>query len=90
MERASAMSDWIDIGIEGFLLAGPTQTSVAPLCSNSLAPSCVSSAPDTNDSTTFVGNLCSKYDSTPIVCVVFIRIQVCCGETTASMTLAIS
>lgn len=90
MAKASAISDWICAGIAAFLLAGPTQMSVAPLCSNSLAPSCVISAPETNDRTTFVGNRCSKYDSTPRLCVVFIRMQVCWGETTDSMMLAIS
>lgn len=77
MARASAMSDWICGGMFAFLLAGPTQMFVAPLCSNSLAPSCEISAPDTNESTTFVGKRCSRYDSTPRLCVVFIRMHVC-------------
>lgn len=74
---ASAISDWIDAGMAEFLFAGPTHISVAPRCSNSLAPSCAISAPDTNDSTTLVGNLCSRYDSTPSACVVLTRMQVC-------------
>lgn len=85
---ASAISFWIAAGIASFLLAGPTQISVAPICSNSLAPSCVISAPDTNESTTLVGNLCSRCDSTPSVCVVLTRMQVCWGVTTDSMTAA--
>ena len=88
MARASAMSFWIVGGIAAFLLAGPTHTSVAPRCSNSLAPNCVISAPDTNDRTTFVGNLCSRCDSTPKVCVVFTNMHVCWGVTTGSMTAA--
>lgn len=60
MANASAMSVCIDAGIDGFLFAAPTYSSVAPLCSNSLAPSCVISAPDTNESTTLVGKRCSR------------------------------
>ena len=86
--KASAMSFWIATGMATFLLAGPTQTSVEPMCSNSLAPSCVISAPDTNDNTTLVGNLCSSCDSTPRVWVVFTKMQVCWGVTTDSMTAA--
>ena len=77
MAKASAISDWICGGMDGFLLAGPTQIDVAPLCSNSLAPIWDNSAPDTRDKTTLVGKRCSKYDSTPRLCVVFIRIHVC-------------
>jgi len=88
MANASAMSCCIDIGIAGFLFAGPTHTSVEPLCSNSLAPNCVISAPDTNERTTFVGKRCSKCDSTPSVCVVLTRMHVCWGVTTDSMTAA--
>lgn len=84
------MSDCIETGIEGFLFAGPTQISLEPLCSNSLAPSCVSSAPDTREMTTLVGNRCSRYDSTPKECVVLTRIHVCCGATTGSMIEAMS
>lgn len=39
MARASAISPCIVLGMAGFLLAGPTQTSAVPLCSNSDAPS---------------------------------------------------
>ena len=77
MAKASAISFWMAAGIVSFLFAGPTHTSVAPTCSNSLAPSCVISAPDTSESTTFVGNLCSRCDSTPRVFVVLTRMQVC-------------
>ena len=52
--KASAMSFWIAAGIVAFLFAGPTQTFVTPICSNSLGPSCAISAPETKDSTTFV------------------------------------
>jgi hypothetical protein len=90
MARASAMSAWICAGMLGLVLAGPTQMSVAPLCSNSLAPICEISAPETKDKTTLVGKRCSRYDSTPRLCVVFIRMHVCCGETTDSMMLAMS
>lgn len=57
---ASAMSVCIDAGMDGFLFAAPTHSSVPPLCSNSLAPSCAISAPDTSDRTTLVGNRCSR------------------------------
>lgn len=60
MPRASAMSDWMDAGIPGFLLAGPTQKSVDPVCSNSVAPVCMSSAPATSDRTTLVGKRDSR------------------------------
>jgi hypothetical protein len=60
-----------------FVFVGPTQISVAPLCSNSLVASCKTSAPDTNDKTTFVGNRCSRYDSMPRLCVVLMSMQVC-------------
>lgn len=86
MASASAMSCCIDTGIEEFLFAAPTQSSVGPECSNSLAPVCVISAPDTNERTTFVGKRCSRYDSTPNVCVVLTRMHVCWGATTDSMT----
>jgi hypothetical protein len=82
IDRASDMSLWIDSGMAEFLLAGPTQTSVEPLCSNSLEPSCVRLAPDTNDRTTFVGNRSSSCFSTPSVFVVFTSMHVCCGVTT--------
>lgn len=88
IDSASAMSCCIDAGIDGFLFAAPTQSSVDPLCSNSLAPIWEISAPDTNESTTFVGKRDSRYDSMPRVCVVLTRMQVCCGATTASMTEA--
>jgi hypothetical protein len=71
------MSLWIDSGIAEFLLAGPTQISVDPLCSNSLDPNCVRSAPETRERTTFVGNRSSSCFSTPNVFVVLTRIHVC-------------
>lgn len=85
---ASAISPCMVLGIDGFLFAGPTHTSVDPLCSNSLAPNCVISAPETSDKTTLLGNLDSSCASTPRVCVVLTRIHVCWGVTTDSMTAA--
>lgn len=88
MARASAMSAWMDEGMAGFAFAAPTHSSVEPFCSNSLAPSCTISAPETSESTTLVGKRCSRYDSMPMVLVVLIRMHVCCGDTTDSMTPA--
>lgn len=87
---AWAISSWIDAGMRSFLLAGPIHTSVEPRCSNSLWPSCEISAPDTSDRTTLVGKRSSMVDSTPSAWVVLIRMQVCCGVTTDSMTPAMS
>lgn len=86
--NASAMSFCMAAGITSFLFAGPTQTSVAPTCSNSLDPSWVISAPDTSDKTTLVGNLCSRWVSTPKLWVVLTSMHVCWGVTTDSMTEA--
>lgn len=36
MASASAISDWMEAGMPGFLFAGPTQNSVEPACSNSV------------------------------------------------------
>ena len=66
MARACAISSCIVKGMSLFLFAGPTQISVEPLCSNSLVPSCVSSALETRDKTTFVGNLSSIAASTRV------------------------
>lgn len=88
MANASAMSVCMDAGMDGFLFAAPTDNSVEPLCSNSLAPSCVMETPETSDRTTLVGKRCSRYDSMPRVWVVLTKMQVCCGETTDSMTEA--
>lgn len=85
---ASAISVCMLAGMAGLRFAAPTH-SIPPaslLCSNSLAPIWLISAPDTSDKTTLVGNRCSRYDSMPRVCVVLTRMQVCCGETTDSMT----
>ena len=82
------MSPCIVLGIAGFLFAGPTHISVEPLCSNSLAPNCVISAPETRERTTLLGNLDSRCVSTPNVCVVLTSMHVCCGVTTDSMTAA--
>lgn len=86
--KACAISSWIDWGMFLFWLAGPIQISVGPLCSNSLWPSCVSSAPETSDRTTLVGNRSSRAASTPSVWVVLTRMQVCWGVTTESITEA--
>jgi hypothetical protein len=76
-------------GIRSFrLLVGPTQISVEPLCSKSLAPSWTTSAFDTSDKTTFVGKRSSMAASTPRLWVVLTRMQVCWGVTTASMIVA--
>lgn len=83
--KASAISFCIEAGIDGFLFAAPTQISVDSMCSNSLGPNCCNSAPDTNDSTTFVGNLSSRWASIPSELVVLTSIHVCCGVTTDSM-----
>ena len=88
MANAWAMSSRIDRGISVLLLAAPTHMSLEPLCSNSLCPSCVSSAPQTRDRTTLVGKRSSTAASIPRLCVVLRRMQVCCGVTTASMTEA--
>lgn len=88
--NACAISSWIEGGIWSFLLAGPTQTSVEPLCSNSVCPSCDTSAPETSDRTTFVGKRSSIMVSTPSAWVVLTRMQVCSGVTTDSMTPAMS
>lgn len=86
--KACAMSSWIEGGMLEFLFAGPTQTSLDPLCSNSLGASCVRSAPHTSDRTTLVGNRASMADSRPSECVVLTKMQVCWGVTTESMTEA--
>lgn len=86
--RACAISSCIEVGMFEFLFAGPTQTSVDPLCSNSLPPNCVRSAPQTSERTTLVGKRASMADSRPSECVVLTRMQVCWGVTTESMTEA--
>lgn len=77
MASACAISSCICAGILPLLFAGPTQISVEPLCSNSLDPNWFNSAFETSDNTTFVGNLSSRAASTPSVCVVLTRMQVC-------------
>lgn len=77
MARACAMSSCIVGGMLALALAGPTHTSVEPLCSNSLPLSWASSAPQTRESTTLVGNRSSIADSRPSAFVVFTRMHVC-------------
>lgn len=77
MANAAAISFWIEDGMVDCLVVAPTQMSDEFRCSNSPAPICETSTPDTSDRTTFVGNRCSRCDSTPMVFVVFRRMQVC-------------
>lgn len=77
MASASDMSFAIALGTTEFMFAGPTQTLVFPVCSNSLTPSCVRSAPETSDRTTLLGNLSSRCCSMPRALVVLTMMQVC-------------
>lgn len=86
--NACVMSSRVAEEILELFVAGPTNTSVEPLCSNSLAPSWFSLALDTSDRTQFDGNRSSMASSTPMVCVVLTRMQVWFGVTTESMTEA--
>jgi len=77
MANADAISFCIDEGMLDCLLVAPTQILELLRCSNSLAPICEISTPDTSDKITFVGKRCSRWDSTPMEFVVFTRMQVC-------------